>query len=87
MTEEAMLMHCGCDRRDGKPSAGAAFQDGVYGVGVRMHNPTAKDDTYRCTVCGHEQTKGNKKEKEPEKEKGQGKGKKVEEPKGKRSKK
>jgi hypothetical protein len=32
------------------------FQDKEYAFGYRLHNKCAKEDTWRCTVCGTEHT-------------------------------
>lgn len=34
------------------------FQDQTYGAHQRLHSLTKKDNTWRCTVCGKEQTAG-----------------------------
>jgi hypothetical protein len=39
---------------------GANYQDETYGEGKRAHNPTAKEETVRCTVCGNERKKPGK---------------------------
>jgi hypothetical protein len=38
------VMECVCEHE---------FQDKRYGKWMRLHNP-AKEDVYRCTVCGRE---------------------------------
>ena len=40
-----MIIKCNCVHE---------FQDERYGLGMRVHNATAKDSTYRCTVCASE---------------------------------
>jgi hypothetical protein len=32
-------------------------QDNIHGSGRRVHNKTAKDDVYRCTVCSSTRSK------------------------------
>jgi hypothetical protein len=36
------------------------FQDETYGQNMRVHNKTAKDDTWRCCVCNTERKKGDR---------------------------
>jgi hypothetical protein len=38
----AKLMTCRCV---------SEYQDRLYGQSMRVHNPTAKDKGWRCTVC------------------------------------
>lgn len=40
-----MIIKCNCVHE---------FQDERYGLGMRVHNATAKGSTYRCTVCASE---------------------------------
>jgi hypothetical protein len=46
-TSKAEIIACDCQH---------AYQDAKYGRGKRVHNPTRKDDKFRCTVCGSEAT-------------------------------
>ncbi len=39
------IMYCGCSNES---------QDKTYGKNMRLHNPDAKGDRFRCTVCGQE---------------------------------
>lgn len=32
------------------------FQDGLYGVGMRLHNRCKNGEAWRCTVCGKERS-------------------------------
>lgn len=57
-----MVLGCGCKGVGGTTKA-AEQQDAMYGVGQRAHNPTTKENTFRCTVCGTERTGPSKKEK------------------------
>ena len=54
------ILKCFCD---------SEFQDKEYGRYMRLHTAKMKDNTYRCTICGKEQTSGKsekvKKEKKP----------------------
>ena len=59
-----MILACSC-----KTGPAASYQDEKYGVGKRVHTPTAKDKTYRCTLCGHEQRNLSRKEAEEERRK------------------
>ena len=36
-----------------------SFQDGKYGVGRRLHNPTTREGTWRCTVCSSDNRVGS----------------------------
>jgi len=51
-----------CFRCRDSDKAGAHFQDGKYGKGLRVHNETDKRVgnklSYRCTICGNERTSG-----------------------------
>ena len=38
----AKILPCGCEHE---------YQDKKYGKGMRVHNFTAKTETWRCTVC------------------------------------
>jgi hypothetical protein len=38
-----------------------AYQDGVYGPGLRVHNAKTKTPGWRCTSCGRETHTGAKK--------------------------
>lgn len=54
------ILRCGCKEFKGVKVA-AQQQDAMYGEGMRVHNETAKEDTYRCTVCGTERSHAMKK--------------------------
>jgi hypothetical protein len=41
-----MKVKCNCHE-----GQAATYQDKQYGKDVRIANPTAKKDEYRCTVC------------------------------------
>jgi hypothetical protein len=45
-----MVLYCGCSGS----SSSVAFQDARYGVGHRVHNPTTKEKTWRCSICSKE---------------------------------
>lgn len=51
--------------RELKCTCVSAFQDQLYGVGMRLFNETGKDQKggYRCTVCGRESRLGEDKKK------------------------
>ncbi len=51
-----MVLECGCDGFLGNRAA-ALYQDTAYGRGMRAHNPTAKEDVFRCTICEKERGK------------------------------
>ncbi len=40
-----MILKCDCNH---------SFQNEKYGYGMRVHNPTVKENTYRCTICKQE---------------------------------
>jgi hypothetical protein len=54
-----VILACTCIGNEGVLHA-AQFQDMTYGIGQRAHNPTTKEDMYRCTVCGSEHKKPGK---------------------------
>ena len=59
------ILSCFCD---------SEFQDKEYGKYSRLCLLTAKDNTYRCTICGKEQTSGKmEKVKKVKKSKGESK--------------
>lgn len=37
-----------------KCSCASEFQDSAYGAGLRLHNFSAKNSNWRCTVCKSE---------------------------------
>jgi len=43
-----------------KCSCNSVYQDKNY-AGKRLHNKTTKPSTYRCTVCGKNNTSGSEK--------------------------
>ena len=48
-----IVMKCSCDGFLGNKAA-ARYQDAQNGAGLRVHNKTTKENTFRCTVCGTE---------------------------------
>ncbi len=62
-----MILKCSCQGFGGSKD-GALSQDAMYGEGQRAHNPTAKENQYRCTVCGNEKGGPSKKSKKEEAE-------------------
>jgi hypothetical protein len=53
------VLECDCRGYLGS-IAGATYQDETYGKGKRVHNPTVKEETVRCTVCLNERKKPGK---------------------------
>jgi len=51
------IIKCGCDGYLGKRQ-GSEFQESAYKGGLRVHNSTSKEHTYRCSVCGIERSHG-----------------------------
>jgi len=52
-----------CFRCESNEGPGARYQNEKYGHGMRVHNQTQSRQStkllHRCTVCGHERTRGN----------------------------
>lgn len=53
------ILECDC-RGHLSSITGANYQDETYGKNMRVHNPTAKEETVRCSVCNNERKKPGK---------------------------
>jgi len=45
-----MIIECTCIHE---------YQDATYGNKMRVHNKTAKENEWRCSICGSNKTKGS----------------------------
>lgn len=63
-----MILKCNCTHGPNGVATAALQQDEMYGKGQRVQNETAKEGTYRCTVCGNTNTKGVEDKKKANKE-------------------
>lgn len=61
-----MILKCSCDSYLGN-KAGSQYQEITYGPGMRVHVPTTKENTWRCTICQKEHSKGGSDDKKKSK--------------------
>ena len=47
-----MILSCDCNGHPQYGTAGARFQDALYGAGRRVHTSLFKEPGGHCTVCG-----------------------------------